>query len=95
VTHSGGGPRAFVASQSGGNGGGIALSKFSLNTIGKEQGGEQEGAGIGVALTAVEMSTWSKPLFTGKVDSPLRCAIARDELITPVRATTVTTKRTR
>ena len=40
VTHSGGGPWAFVASQSGGNAGGVTLSKFSLNPTGMEQGGE-------------------------------------------------------
>jgi hypothetical protein len=32
VTQSGGGPWAFVASQSGGNAGGVTLSKFSLTT---------------------------------------------------------------
>jgi hypothetical protein len=45
VTHTGGGPWAFVASQSGGNAGGVALSKFSLNTTGSKQGGEHEGVG--------------------------------------------------
>ena len=32
VTQSGGGPWSFVASQSGGNAGGVTLSKFSLTT---------------------------------------------------------------
>jgi len=50
VTHIGGGPSAFVASQSVGNVGGITLSKFSLNPTGSQQGGEQEGVGGGVAL---------------------------------------------
>jgi len=49
VTHSGGGPRAFVASQSGGNAGGPTLSKLSLNPTGMEQGGWHEGADRGVA----------------------------------------------
>jgi len=49
VTHSGGGPRAFVASQSGGNAGGPTLSKLSLNPTGMEQGGGHEGVDRGVA----------------------------------------------
>src|SRR3954452_7092854 len=40
VTHSGGGPCAFVACQSGGNAGGVTVSKFSLYTTGRRQGGE-------------------------------------------------------
>src|SRR5690242_6177547 len=43
VTQSGGGPWPFVASQPAGNAGGVTLSKFSLNTTGRIQGGEQEG----------------------------------------------------
>jgi hypothetical protein len=34
VTHIGGGPCAFVAIQSGGNAGGVTLSKSSLTTTG-------------------------------------------------------------
>jgi hypothetical protein len=49
VTHSGGGPRAFVASQSGGYAGGLTLSKLSLNPTGMEQGGGHEGVDRGVA----------------------------------------------
>jgi hypothetical protein len=49
VTHSGGGPRAFVAGQSGGNAGGLTLSKLSLNPTGMEQGGGHEGVDSGVA----------------------------------------------
>jgi hypothetical protein len=51
VTQNGGGPSAFVASQSGGNAGGITLSKFSLNITGKKHGGEHEGVGTGVPPT--------------------------------------------
>jgi len=50
VTHIGGGPSAFVASQPEGSAGGVTLSKFSLNLTGSKQGGEQEGVGGGVAL---------------------------------------------
>jgi hypothetical protein len=46
VTQSGGGPCAFVASQSGGNAGGVTLSKFSFTTTGSKQGGEHEGAAM-------------------------------------------------
>ena len=35
VTQSGGGPWAFVATQSGGNAGGVTLSKFSSTTTGR------------------------------------------------------------
>jgi len=50
VSHSGGGPWAFVESQPGGNMGGVTLSKFSLNAVGKKQGGEHEGIGGGVGV---------------------------------------------
>lgn len=50
VTHTGGGPWVFVANQSGGNTGGVTLSKFSLRTTGSRQGGEHEGVGGGVGV---------------------------------------------
>ena len=57
VTHNDGGPWAFVAIQSGGNPGGVTLSKCSLNSTGCEQGkGVHEGFGGGVG-TATEVST--------------------------------------
>ena len=40
VTQSGGGPSAFVASQSAGNAGGVTVSKFSLHVRGKEHAGQ-------------------------------------------------------
>jgi hypothetical protein len=61
VTQSGGGPSVFVASQSEGNAGGVTLSKFSLNTTGRRQGGEHEGFGDGVGPTAAEISTRPHP----------------------------------
>lgn len=51
VTQSGGGPKKLVANQSGGNAGGITLSKFSCNTTGNEQG-PHEGLGSGAARMA-------------------------------------------
>ena len=39
VTQSGGGPSAFVASQSGGKAGGVTLSKFSLSVRRLQHGG--------------------------------------------------------
>src|SRR5437870_8900389 len=50
VIQRGGGPCAFVATQSGGNAGGVTLSKFSLKTTGRKQGGEHEGVGGGVGV---------------------------------------------
>ena len=70
VTQSGGGPWAFVATQSGGNAGGVTLSKFSFTTTGRKQGGEHEGLGDGVGPTAAEISTRPHPvtLFGGPAD---------------------------
>ena len=71
VTQSGGGPWAFVATQSGGNAGGVTLSKFSFTTTGWKQGkGEHEGLGDGVGPTAAEISTRPHPvtLFGGPAD---------------------------
>ena len=67
VTQSGGGPWAFVATQSAGNAGGVTLSKSSLIITGWEQGGEHEGFGDGVGPTAAEISTRPQPttLFGG------------------------------
>ncbi len=70
VTQSGGGLWAFVAIQSRGNAGGVTLSKFSLTTTGRKQGGEHDGAGDGVGPTAAEISTRPHPvtLFGGPAD---------------------------
>src|SRR4029077_15260206 len=76
VTHIGGGPSAFVASQPAGNAGGVTLSKFSLNDTGSEQGGEHEGAGAGGSARAAEVSP--RPQLP---DPPPRSAMATDELI--------------
>src|SRR4029077_19450130 len=91
VTHIGGGPSAFGASQPGGNAGGVTLSKFSLNDTGSEQGGEHDGAGAGGSATAGEESNpfqlWVVAAFAeamaakGEADPPPRSAVARDELI--------------
>jgi hypothetical protein len=60
VTHIGGGPNAFVASQPRGSVGGVTPSKFSVNTIGTKQP-EHEGVGCGVAPTASEISARLQP----------------------------------
>src|SRR6476620_3393129 len=49
VTHSGGGPSAFVASQSGGNWGGVNQSKFSVRVRANQQSGHGNGVGVGPA----------------------------------------------
>ena len=50
VTQNGGGPSAFVASQSGGSAGGVTSSKFSVHSAGRIHGGEHEGVGTGVGV---------------------------------------------
>jgi hypothetical protein len=82
VNLSGGGPDAFVATQSGGNAGGVTLSKFSLHVTGTQHGGEQVGPASDGATTATEISNWPRPSSSGEVDSPARGAIAGEELIT-------------
>lgn len=64
VTQSGGGPCAFVATQPGGNAGGVTPSKFSLNAISRNVPGGHVEAGVG---TAAEISTRPQPevLFGG------------------------------
>jgi hypothetical protein len=52
ATQSGGGPSTFVANQSGGNWGGVTLSKFSRNTTAWEQGPWHKGDAVGVAAAA-------------------------------------------
>ena len=80
VTQSGGGPNAFVANQSAGNAGGVTLSKFSSNTIGREQG-LHEGAGNGVAPMAPERATTPGPFSSEEADPAW--LIAGEEPIDP------------
>src|SRR6476620_3163173 len=49
VTHSGGGPSAFVASQPPGNSGGVTKSKFSVLVRANQQSGHGNGVGVGAA----------------------------------------------
>jgi hypothetical protein len=87
VTQSGGGPCAFVASQSGGNAGGATLSKFSVNTCRSQHSGHGSGVGVGPVASRILDSPQPSPSTgfakatavtaeTGRV-SP----IARGELI--------------
>src|SRR4029077_13243922 len=85
VTHIGGGPSAFVASQPGGNAGGVTLSKFSLNPTGSEHGGEHEGAGAAGTSTAAK----------GEADPSVRPATPREEPITPAIATPAATNKSK
>lgn len=50
VTQNGGGPSAFVASQSGGNAGGLTLSKFSLHLTGRIQGARTSESAVELGL---------------------------------------------
>jgi hypothetical protein len=65
VTQSGGSPCAFVATQPGGNAGGITPSKFSFNSVPMTP---PHGGGVGLA--AARMSTRPQPvtLFGGPAD---------------------------
>ena len=54
VTHSGGGPCAFVATQFGGSVGGVTPSKFSVNVSRTPQNGH---GGVGDGLAAARIST--------------------------------------
>ena len=80
VTQNGGIPKALVANQSGGNAGGVTLSKFSSNTTGRRQG-PHEGDGSGVAPTAAEISTPPQPFSSGEADPAW--LMAREEPISP------------
>src|SRR6266446_7390159 len=80
VTQSGGGPKALVANQSGGNSGGVTLSKFSCKDTGKEQG-PHERAASGVAPMPPERSTPPQPFSPGETD-PI-WLMAREEPIGP------------
>src|SRR5206468_2066363 len=80
VTQSGGIPNALVANQSGGNAGGVTLSKFSSNTTGRRQG-PHEGAGSGVAPMVPERSTPPQAFSSGEADPAW--LMAREEPIGP------------
>src|SRR4029079_5097163 len=78
VTHIGGGPCTFVATQPGGNVGGTTLSKLSPNSTGFQHGGQCGGF---EATASGEISERPEP------------SLAREELITPVAsAATAVTK---
>jgi hypothetical protein len=80
VTQTGGGPCAFVASQSGGNTGGVAPSKFSVNPCRSQHPGHGSGVGVG----PVAARTFARPLslYSREAEPPTRGATAREELIT-------------
>jgi hypothetical protein len=80
VTQSGGIPNALVANQSGGNAGGVTLSKFSSSTTGTRQG-PHEGDGSGVAPTTPERSTPPRAFSSGEADPAW--LMAREELVDP------------
>jgi len=70
VTHNGGGPCAFIATQSGGNAGGVTPSKYSKTSAGWQKGG---GHGGGLGATAARISTRPQPLtLFGGPGSPHR-----------------------
>ena len=80
VTQSGGIPNALVANQSGGNAGGLTLSKFWSNTTGMRQG-PHEGDGSGVAPRTPERSTPPRPFSLGEPDPAW--LMVREEPISP------------
>ena len=78
VTHSGGGPCAFVAIQSGGKAGGVTASKFSLNVNRSQHPGHGSGVGVGPATAGI--STAALAWSSTEANRPR--SIAGDELIT-------------
>src|SRR6188472_3099311 len=84
VTHSGGGPSAFVASQPPGNTGGVNPSKFSVLVRGIQQSGHGWGVGVGPSTETLPICTPSAAFAEatapkGEADPPW--FIARDEAI--------------
>ena len=84
VTHTGGGPWAFVASQSGGNAGGMTPSKFSCIVERNQQGGH--GGGVGSA--PVRTSTRPQAVSSGEINPSIPWPVAREKLITAAAKTT-------
>jgi hypothetical protein len=77
LTHSGGGPCAFVAIQSGGKAGGVTASKFSLNVDRSQHPGHGSGVGVGPATVG-----FSTPLKEPSTDANWAWPIESDERIT-------------
>ena len=90
VTHIGGGPCTSVATQPGGNVGGITLSKLSPNSTGFQHGGHCGGL---EATASAEISDRPEPSSLEESNPLTRWVIAREELITPApSAATAVTK---
>jgi hypothetical protein len=62
VTQSGGGPCAFVATQPGGNAGGVTPSKFSFNSVPMTP---PHGGGVGLAAASISTRPQPEVLFGG------------------------------
>jgi hypothetical protein len=82
LTHSGGGPSAFVASQSGGNWGGVNPSKFSVLVRANQQSGQGNGVGVGPATARI--SFIRRASSSAEFDSVR--AGSRDDPIAPTTA---------
>src|SRR4029079_2726430 len=80
VTHIGGGPWTFVATQPGGRIGGITPSKFSPNSTGFQQGGHWGGL---EATTGSGISDRPEPSFPGESNPPVLWSLEREETLTP------------
>jgi hypothetical protein len=76
VTHSGGGPSAFVASQPPGNSGGVTKSKFSVLVRANQQSGHGNGVGVG---PSAERLAICQSVCSDKADPPW--SVAREEAI--------------
>jgi hypothetical protein len=81
VIHSGGGPSAFVASQSGGNWGGVNPSKFSVLVRANQQSGQGNGVGVEPATARISIRRASS---SAEFDSVR--AGSRDDSIAPTTA---------
>ena len=87
VTQSGGGPNALVAIQPAGNVGGVWPSKLSVKTIGIKHGkGPHEGVGTGPSP--------ARPTSPGEFGSPVRGAIAFEDVIAAAASATAAAAQT-
>src|SRR6476660_5111429 len=81
VTHSGGGPSAFVASQPPGNCGGVNASKFSVLVRANQQSGHGNGVGVGPATARISIRRASSSAESDSVRTA-----SRDDSIAPTTA---------
>ena len=90
VTHSGGGPSAFVASQSGGNWGGVNPSKFSVLVRANQQSGKETVESVsGLCRNSTDLQDIvfaASPSFGAQAEFDSVRTTSRDDSIAPTTA---------